>query len=97
MNNKNKKPLKVIKKELLTCGKCKLWDSKEKICTVVIMDEGEKYELQTLAKDHCKWEEMGVDVQRMRAWSDGKDGFIEWTEDPNSERGIDPFTEKKVD
>lgn len=85
-------------KEPLTCGKCKLWNAREGVCTVVIVDKGEKFELQTKAKDPCMWDKMGVEVQRMRAYSDGKNGYIEYTEKskdpdfPDYKRGVDPIT-----
>jgi hypothetical protein len=95
---KTTKELKQIrKKSPLTCGKCRLWNSKEGICTVVIVDKGEKFELQTKAQDPCMWDAMGVEVHRIRAFSDGKDGFVEYTEGtedphfPDYKRGIDPI------
>lgn len=98
------KELKQIRsKEPLTCGRCKLWNAKEKICTVVIVDKGEKFELQTNAKDPCMWDAMGVEVQRIRAFSDGKNGYIEYTEKapdphfPEYKRGVDPITGKSDD
>lgn len=97
---KKKKTIKELKqirkKNPLTCGKCKLWDFKEGVCKVVVIDKGEKFELQTKANDPCKWEQMGVDVQRMRIYSDGKNGTIEWTENENTDRGIDPITDRKI-
>ncbi len=98
MKKKKKKKTvlkQIVRKEPLTCGKCKLWNKREGVCSVVIIDKGEKFELQTKSKDPCKWEEMGVDVQRMRMYSDGKNGYIEWTEDKDTERGKDPFEGSK--
>ncbi len=72
----------IRKKKPLVCKNCKLYDAKARICTVVILDKGQKLELMTEPNDPCMWERMGVEVQRIRAWSDGENGFIEWTEKP---------------
>ncbi len=74
MKKKKKKRLPLI------CKNCKLWNKDEKVCSVVIIHDGEKMELETKAEDRCKWEEMGVDVHRLRAWSDGKNGYLEYTD-----------------
>jgi hypothetical protein len=42
-------------------------------------------ELMTKPNDPCMWEKMGVPVQQIRAWSDGHNGYIEYTEDKNTE------------
>lgn len=68
------------KKNPLICKNCKLYDSKESVCSVVVLDKGEKLELMTKPNDLCMWEKLGVPVHRIRAWSDGKDGHIELDE-----------------
>ena len=69
---------KTRKRKPLLCKNCKLYNAKEGVCSVVILDKGDKFELQTKPDDPCKWDEMGVEVNRIRAWSDGKDGHIEY-------------------
>lgn len=44
---------------------------------VVVVAAGEKMELMTKPEDLCMWEKMGIGVQQIRAWSDGKNGYIE--------------------
>jgi hypothetical protein len=68
-------------KNPLICKNCKLFDPKNSICTVVIIDKGEKMELMTKPNDPCMWEKMGVSVQQIRAWSDGKNGYIEYPDE----------------
>jgi hypothetical protein len=72
----------IRKKKPLVCKDCKLYNAKQGICTVVVLDKGEKFELMTKPNDPCMWERMGVPVHRIRAWSDGENGYVEWTEDP---------------
>lgn len=71
----------------LICKNCKLYDSKHKVCSVVVLDKGERLELMAQPNDPCMWEKMGVPVQRLRAWSDGKNGYLEWTELYEDENG----------
>ena len=97
------------------CKNCRLYNEKEKICSVVIMFEGERYELPVLPYDNCHWErtdgevqdllkstleelktekfsaterkyfqakleqeiDSPIEIKQFRAWSDGKDGYIE--------------------
>jgi hypothetical protein len=68
------------KKNPLICKNCKLYNSKQGVCSVVVVDKGEKFELMTKPNDRCMWEKMGVPVQRIRAWSDGENGYIEYTD-----------------
>jgi uncharacterized protein YkuJ len=70
------------RKKPLICKKCKLYNSKEQICSVVIVQDNEKYELKTNPNDECFWEKNGVEVHEIAIWSNGKDGFIKST-DPN--------------
>lgn len=59
------------------CKNCRLFNSKDNICGVTIVREGEFYELQVLPTDKCAWEQWDIDIQQVRMWSDGKNGFIE--------------------
>ena len=64
----------------LICKNCKLWNSTEKVCTVTVLKpDGEKYEIYTEPEDACHWEKLGIDVQEIKIWSDGKDGYIKTT------------------
>lgn len=61
------------------CKNCKLYNKKESVCTVTIVHEGEYYELPVKPNDPCIWEKEGIAVETMKAWSDGENGFIEYT------------------
>jgi hypothetical protein len=69
-------------KKKLICKKCKLYDKKEQVCTVTVIQNGEKFELQTQPNDECFWEKNGLEINEIKIWSNGKDGFIKTT-DPN--------------
>lgn len=73
------------KKQPLICKNCKLYDSKNGVCSVVILDKGQKLELKTKPTDPCMWDAMGIEVHRMRAWSDGKNGYVEHTQEQDKE------------
>lgn len=72
------------RKKPLICKNCKLYNIKDKICTVTVVKDNEKFELSTQPNDVCIWEQNGIDVHEIRIWSDGKNGFIRTT-DPNLE------------
>lgn len=64
------------------CKNCRLYNQKEGACSVSIIHEGTTYELPVLPNDSCFWEREDIPIQWLRAWSDGKNGFIEMsTED----------------
>lgn len=66
----------------LCCGKCMLYRPKENACGVtVLLGDGQQYEIAVKPEDPCHWEKMGVEVQEIRAWSDGRDGFIQFNGD----------------
>lgn len=84
----NLKQIKEIRKtKPLICKNCKLYDKENSVCSVVVLSEAEKLELMVKPNDPCMWEKMGVPVQRMRAWSDGKNGYLELTELFEDENG----------
>lgn len=68
--------------KILKCKDCKLYNSKDKVCTVVIISDGERFELPTLPNNECMWIKSGVDVHEIRVWSDGENGYVQTT-DPN--------------
>jgi hypothetical protein len=70
------------RKEPLRCKNCKLYDKKEGVCTVTVVRDGEKFELPTRPNDECFWEKNGVEIQEIKVWSDGKNGYVKTT-DPN--------------
>lgn len=59
------------------CRNCGLWDAKNGVCKVTIINEGEYYEISTQPNDPCVWDALGVEIQQMRVWSDGTNGYIE--------------------
>ena len=61
------------------CKNCGLYNRAEGICGVTVIKEGEYLEVSTNPEDRCLWEEMGVEVEQVRIWSDGKNGYIERT------------------
>lgn len=62
------------------CKNCRLYDATNGICGVNVIHEGTYYELPVLPNDPCFWEREDIPVQMVRAWSDGKNGFIEYTD-----------------
>lgn len=77
IKKRNFHKLDMTKKRILRCKDCKLYNKKEGVCMVVVVAAGEKMELMTKPEDLCMWEKMGIGVQQIRAWSDGKNGYIE--------------------
>jgi hypothetical protein len=69
--------------KIIKCKDCALWKKEEKVCSVVVLLEGVKHEIKTEANDPCVWIKMGLEdeIQSIRTWSDGKDGYIETTEE----------------
>ena len=63
------------------CKNCKLFDPKEGVCAVVVIHKGEHLELKTNSEDECHWIKNGIveNIQQLRAWSDGKQGYVEYT------------------
>jgi ribosomal protein L32 len=91
MKKKKKKKIslaqikKLREKNPLLCKNCKLYDAAHRVCSVIVLDKGKKLELMAKPDDPCMWEKMGVPVHQIRAWSDGKNGYVEYTQD--KERG----------
>ena len=69
-----------MKKEILICKNCKLYDSEAKTRLVTILRDNEKFELHTEPNDKCIWEANGIEVQEIRVWSDGKNGYVQTTD-----------------
>lgn len=71
------------------CKNCLLYDSQEKVCKVSVLINGETYELPVDPYDSCHWlnleeesskfkpDESLIEIQQIRIWSDGKNGYIE--------------------
>lgn len=59
------------------CKNCKLYNKVDGTCSVTVVHEGNYYELPVLPDDKCFWQEEDIPVSLMRAWSDGKNGYIE--------------------
>lgn len=77
------------------CKNCLLFDKKNSLCRVIILHEGERYNLPVDAEDSCffenefiavdslgKEEKFKVDVQQLRMWEEDKKVKIEYP-DPN--------------
>lgn len=62
------------------CKNCGLFDPKSNTCGVTVIQGGEYYEITTKPDDPCVWEEIGVEVNQIRIWSDGKNGYVEQAE-----------------
>lgn len=63
------------------CKNCKLYNKEEGTCSVTVVHEGNYYELPVLPNDKCFWQEQDIPVSLLRAWSDGKNGYIEMPDD----------------
>ncbi len=61
------------------CKNCKLYNEKESTCSVTIIHEGNYYELPVLPNSKCFWQEEDIPINLIRAWSDGKNSYIETT------------------
>lgn len=72
--------MSIEKERKLICKKCKLFNDKENVCSVVVVKDGEKFELKTHPNNECFWEKNNIEVQEIKIWSDGKDGYIEINE-----------------
>jgi hypothetical protein len=60
------------------CQNCSLYSKEHSTCGVTIIQDGELHEITTKPDDECVWEEMGIQVNQIRVWSDGKNGYIEY-------------------
>ena len=63
------------------CNHCSEYDRKKKMCKVVFIINSEDYCLDIKnPDDHCILEREGLlqEIQSIRKWSDGKDGYIEY-------------------
>ena len=61
----------MFKKKLKhVCGNCRLYDNKNEQCNVSCMIDGEVYHLPVFKEDKCHMEEMGIEVQEIKWWSE---------------------------
>jgi hypothetical protein len=62
------------------CKNCLLFDRHNNICQVTFIIEGEDYVITTQPDDYCHLEKHGIleDVKTAGAWSNGKDGYVEY-------------------
>ena len=75
-----------------TCNKCQLFNSKEKRCSVVVMHEGEKYNLPVEGHDTCFFEQefRAIDEESMiveRFTPEVKQLKV-WVEDPKTGKKV---------
>lgn len=70
MKKKKKKSVEKI------CKNCKLYNPVDKVCGVTVLIHGEKYELPTLPQNKCFWEKEGIEIEELKMWSDGKNGYV---------------------
>jgi len=78
---KHKKPVEPI------CGNCRLFNPKDKRCSVVILHEGEKINIPVDPEDSCFFEEQYFDpiTGKVEDFNDIKEVKI-WTEDDKGRR-----------
>ena len=50
------------------CKNCRLFDPINNECKVVILWEGEKYNLPVSPNDRCHMDELGIEVKQVRWW-----------------------------
>jgi hypothetical protein len=72
-----------MKKEI--CNNCLLYDREKSTCKVKIIYEGKLMELPVLPGDSCFWKENDLEINQIRSWSDGRNGYIESPGDPDDE------------
>jgi len=59
------------------CENCSLYIKRNSTCGVNVLEDGEQYQLEVNAKDKCFWMELGIEINQIRIWTDGKNGYIE--------------------
>ena len=63
-----------MKKVERICKNCGFFDSKNEKCKVIILHEGQKYNLPVSPGDSCHMEALGIDVQQIRFWTENERG-----------------------
>ncbi len=71
------------------CKNCILYNPKERVCGVTVLQEGEELELMTRPDDKCHWERVGLEInfdmigeiKEVKVWSDDTQGYIQYPED----------------
>jgi hypothetical protein len=56
------------------CKSCLCYDPKSGYCQVNILINEKKMKLPVFAEDNCHFLELGMDVEQIRMWEEGKDG-----------------------
>lgn len=62
------------------CGNCKLYCPKDRVCSIIILFEGEKKNIPVDAEDLCFFKDSGMnqgfieDVQEVKLWTEDEDG-----------------------
>jgi len=52
------------------CGNCRLYDNANGECKVSCMVNGESYHMPVFWQDKCHMEELGIEVNEIRWWSE---------------------------
>lgn len=56
------------------CGNCRLYNSEKGMCSVVVLHEGNKYNIPVFPKDKCHIEELGIEINQIRWWVEDENG-----------------------
>ena len=56
------------------CKNCLLYNSEKKECKVAILDSGKEYHMPVELNDRCHMDELGIEVQQVRWWTEDKNG-----------------------
>ena len=61
---------KKIKKIKKICGNCRLYESSEQRCKITVLHDGERYNMPVSPEDKCHMEELGIEIQQVRWWTE---------------------------
>ena len=56
------------------CKNCLLYNSEKKECKVAILASGKEYHMPVELNDRCHMDELGIEVQQVRWWTEDKNG-----------------------
>jgi len=58
------------------CKNCLLYNHEKKECRAAILIDGKEYHIPVDMNDHCHMDELGIDVQQVRWWTEDNKGNI---------------------
>lgn len=64
------------------CKNCLLYNHEKKECKVAVLIDGVEHHLPVDKNDRCHMDELGIEVQQVRWWTEDKEG------NPTKENGI---------